>query len=333
MTTIIDVAKKAGVSFKTVSRVLNGEAGVREKTRENVLNVATELNYQPNSSARNLRAKTLPTVALLGDNPSRSFVEAMRLGAIMGCKRMGYNLKVENLLNKDTIEGLLSQEDIVGAVLAPPLSNSQWVLDYLNNQNIPYVRICAEQVSNEGHKIGIDDRAAARDMTQHLIDLGHKRIGFIKGHSGYDVSRRRVVGYKDAMDNSGIEIDHNLIVEGEFSYVSGLVAAEKLLAQPDRPTAIFASNDDMAAATLAVAYKYGISVPDQLSIAGFDDSPIAKIVHPGLTTIRQAVSVMAEKAIDILAQKIIHKDGLLEDVELLHELVERASTAPMKSVS
>lgn len=327
MTTIIDIANEAGVSFKTVSRVLNGEAGVREKTREKVLTAASQLNYQLNSSARNLRAKALPAIAMLGDNPSRSFVEAMRLGAIMGCQKFGYKLKVENLVDEVVIKTLLSQKDIVGAVLAPPLANSEWILEYLNGMEIPYVRICAEQVSDEGHKIGIDDRAAAKDMTEYLIDLGHKRIGFIKGHQEYDVSRQRTLGYRDAMAGAGFQVEESLIVDGEFSYVSGLVAAEKLLLRSDRPTAIFASNDDMAAAALAVAYKYGISIPNELSIAGFDDSPISVVVHPGLTTIRQAVHMMTEKAINILSRKIIEKNGELVDVKFVHELVERGSTA------
>ncbi len=329
MTTIIDIANEAGVSFKTVSRVLNGEAGVREKTREKVLTVASEMNYRLNSSARNLRSKSLPRVFLLGDNPSRSFVEAMRFGAVMGCQKFGYELKVENLSNKAVIKTLLSAKDIVGAVLAPPLANSKWILEYLNKQQIPYVRICAEQVSDEGHKIGIDDRAAAEDMTNYLIGLGHTRIGFIQGHPDYDVSRRRDLGYRDAIKAAGLEINESLIAQGEFSYVSGLSAAEKLLFRSDRPTAIFAANDDMAAATLAVAYRYGISVPEDLSVAGFDDSPISAIVDPGLTTIRQAVNSMTEKAIGILSQKIIHRNGVLEDIKFVYELIERASTAPV----
>ncbi len=328
MTTIIDIANEAGVSFKTVSRVLNGEAGVRDRTREKVLSVASQLNYQPNSSARNLRSKASSSIVLLGDNPSRSFVEAMRFGAKVSCLQAGYSLKVENLSNKKAIKDLLADKDIVGAVLAPPLANSKWILKYLNGLKIPYVRICAEQISDEGHKIGIDDRAAAQDMTEYLIGLGHERIGFIKGHSDYDVSRQRELGYRNSMSQAGLRIDESLIVEGEFSYVSGLRAAEKLLSRPDRPTAIFACNDDMAAAVLAVAYKYDISVPDELSVAGFDGSPISAIVQPGLTTIRQAVRSMTEKAVSILSQKNIQKDGDLEDITFVHELIERESTAP-----
>lgn len=327
MTTIIDIASEAGVSFKTVSRVLNGEAGVREKTRAKVLSAAAKLNYQMNTSARNLRSKKSLTIVLLGDNPSRSFVEAMRLGAMKGCTKNGYRLKVESLSNKEFITDLLTQEGILGAVLAPPLANSEWIMKQLKLAKIPYVRVCAERISDEGHKIGIDDRAAGRDMTKYLIGLGHCRIGLIKGPAEFDVSRRRNLGFQDAMDEAGLEIDDSLVVQGEFSYVSGLIAAEKLLARTDRPTAIFVSNDDMAAATLSVAYKYRISVPKELSVAGFDDSPIARVVHPRLTTIRQAVPVMTEQAIEILAKNRFNKDFDLANVQLVHTLVERASTA------
>jgi len=330
MTTIIDVAKAAGVSFKTVARVLNGETGVRDSTRKTVLNAASKLNYKPNNAARNLRSKSIQKVILLGNNPSRSFVESMRLGALLGCQRLGYELNVEFLSDIETIESLLADETVVGAIIAPPMANSQHAIDRLNQTNVPFIRVFANRDNLQSDSIGINDRAAAHDMTRYLISLGHSHIGFIKGPNDHDSSHQRLLGYQDAMRDAGHKIDDSLVVDGNFTYVSGLAAAEILLAAPNRPSAIFASNDDMAAATLSVAYKFGISVPDALSVAGFDDSPIAVVVHPGLTTIQQAVPSIAERAIGILSEQIKFKNNEPVDIEMSYKLVKRGTTAPYK---
>ena len=322
MATIIDVAKKAGVSFKTVARVLNGEANVRDETKAKVLAAAKELNYQVNSAARILRSKGPKRVALLIDNPSASYVEATQIGAMLSTQAKGFQLFICRELSE-----IYQKDDLIGVLISPPLSNDLAVIQSLNQQELPFVRIGAEKNSEAGDRIGIDDRVAAKAMTDFLLNLGHSRIAFIKGDPAYDISRRRYEGYRDAMTEAGLAINENWLVTGDFSYESGLRCAERLLEGGERPTAIFASNDEMASAALATAYKFNIRVPDVLSVVGFDDAPVSRAIYPKLTTVRQPTQDMVAQAVDLLARRISKQDGPTASVILSHEIIERESTA------
>jgi LacI family transcriptional regulator len=323
MTTIIDVAREAGVSFKTVSRVLNGEANVRDVTKQKVLMAAKALDYRANLAARALRSKSPKRLALLIDNPSGSYVEATQIGAMLSVQSVGFELFVgEGLAD---IEAL---DDLVGVLLSPPLSNDVALLRALERREIPFVRIGAEKTSEAGDRIGIDDRVAAKEMTEYLIGLGHRKIGFIKGDPDYDVSRRRFAGCIDAMNAAGLAIVEAYSVTGDFSYESGLRAAEKLLSLEERPTAIFASNDEMASAALATAYKLNIRVPDVLSVVGFDDAPVSRAIYPRLTTVQQSTQDMVGQAVRILADRISQKNKPLMNVILPHTILKRESSAP-----
>lgn len=327
MPTIIDVAREAGVSFKTVARVLNGEANVRDSTKQKVLTAAKSLDYRVNPAARALRSKTPKRLALLIDNPSGSYVEATQIGAMLSVQSMGFGLFIGKSLEE--IEGF---DDLVGVVLSPPLSNDKAVLQALDSGDIPFVRIGAEKTSEAGDRIGIDDRLAAKEMTEYLLGLGHRNIGFIKGDPDYDVSRRRFEGCMDAMEDAGLEVKPDYIVTGNFSYESGLRGAEHLLSLPRRPTAIFAGNDEMASAALATAYKLNIRVPDALSVVGFDDAPVSRAIYPRLTTVQQSTQNMVGQAVRILADRISQKNAPLTNVILEHKILERESAAqpPLK---
>ena len=321
MTTIIDVAREAGVSFKTVSRVLNGESLVRAETKDKVLAAAKSLDYRVNLAARALRSKSPKRLALIIDNPSISYVEATQIGAMLAVQSVGFQLFTEK-----SLAGIKEFDDLVGVILSPPLSNDAAVLSELERRGIPFVRIGAEKTSEAGDRIGIDDRVAAKDMTNYLLGLGHRNIGFIKGDPDYDVSRRRYEGFLDAMSEADIPVRPNWCLTGDFSYESGLRCAEALLEASNRPSAIFASNDEMASAALATAYKLNIRVPDALSVVGFDDSPVSRAVYPRLTTVQQATQEMVGQAVRILADRISSKDGPLANVTLSHKLLERDST-------
>jgi LacI family transcriptional regulator len=327
MPTIIDIAKQAGVSFKTVSRVLNDESNVRPATREKVLEAAKALNYRTNTAARNLRSKRPKLIALLIDNPSQSYTQSVQLGALLGCQKHGLYLSLHSQSDKKTLTSLAENGETIGFILAPPMSDDKAVLRMLSKLGKPVIRLGTEHPQAVGIRISVDDKQAAFDITEHLIKLGHRRIGFIKGHVDYDAASHRYLGYKAALQARDIKVNDALVVQGDFSYASGLEATESLLALTEKPTAIFAANDEMAAGALAAAYKQGLRVPDTLSIAGFDDSPIATAVYPQLTTVRQSLADMVEKAVELLAAP--QSEDKNTKIILEHALISRDSTGPV----
>jgi LacI family transcriptional regulator len=313
--TITDVAKKAGVSMKTVSRVLNNEPNVAEKTRAHVKAIAAELRYTPNLAARGLATSKSYLIALIYDNPSINYISHIQRGAIDACREAGYHLVVEPLyLEKvksraekaDAMRMVLEKLPVDGVILTPPLCDSQGVLQTLSELRIKCVRVAPR---NRGQQpfVGMDDDTAAYQMTQYLLEQGHKRIGFIKGHVGHAATDMRYDGYCRAIESEGLSVSEQLVFQGDFSFESGVVQAKKLLELPvsERPTAIFASNDDMAAAVISVASQLGLDVPADLSVCGFDDTPLAQNLSPALTTVRQPIYKMGFKA----AQQLIDPDG------------------------
>jgi LacI family transcriptional regulator len=179
--------------------------------------------------------------------------------------------------------------------------------------------------------VRIDEQAAARDLTEYLLSLGHRRFGFIKGHPNHAASQLRLQGFLAALSSAGIEADAVRLQQGYFTYRSGLEAAERLLADEPYPTAIFAGNDDMAAAAVSLAHRIGFEVPEDLSIVGFDDTPIAANVWPALTTVNQPVAAMARAAVDLVLEEVRRqRDGTGAPRQLLHPhtLIVRESTGP-----
>ena len=325
--TIKDVAKDAGVSIKTVSRVINGEPHVTTKTREKVLKAVSLLDFKINGAARALRSKAAKRLVVALDNPSQSYTEAVQVNAVLACQPFSFELSLQGRPDIDVLKMSMAHGELVGVVLVPPLSNDLDLLAELEAAAVPFVRVGAERGSAAGDKIGIDDRAAACEMTHYLLALGHRKIGFITGDQNYDVTRRRLLGYADGLEAYGVPGDESLIVEGDFSYASGLACAEKLLNLESPPTAIFASNDDMAAGSLACAYKLGIRVPDSLSVVGFDDAPFSRIIYPALTTVHQSIQQMMEEAVTILSQRRSNPLAPLREAVIAHSLMKRESSA------
>ncbi len=328
--TITDVAKRAGVSIKTVSRVLNGEPNVRAKTRETVIAAAKALKYAPNPAARGLASSKSYLLALLYDIPSPGYIARIQKGATEACRKAGYHLVVQPMDMNDInvvqdVDSLLRRLPVDGVILTPPLCDAGEVITVLNRLAIPYVPISPSAAHGDIPIIRMDDVKAAREMTEHLIELGHVDIGFIKGHPRHNASALRFEGFREAMRRADLRINPDWIMDGDFTYRSGVAAAEILLTQNQRPTAIFASNDDMAAGVLSVANKLKISVPDQLSLAGFDDNAIADIIWPRLTTVCQPVSNMGFKAAELLLDPKLRSQGpFIHNLD--HSLIKREST-------
>lgn len=329
--TIKEVSKLAGVSFKTVSRVLNNEKNVSEETRRRVEQVVAELNFRPSLAARTLAGRKSFQVALLYDNPSPYYVYHLQAGAQERCHELGYRLLIQPVVADSAelvqeVAALIDETHLDGLILSPPVTESQALLDELDRRNLPYVRIEPGFRRDEGRSTTIDDVAAARDLTAHLAGLGHRAIAFITGPATHISSVERLEGYRAALAAHGIDFDPALVVAGDYSFQSGREAARRLLAGASRPTAIFAGNDDMAAGALAVAHELDIGVPEELSIAGFDDSDLAAAVWPPLTTVRQPVRELAWAAADLLLADSRPRDRLTLD----YNLIVRASTGPAR---
>lgn len=305
--TIDDVAALAGVSIKTVSRVVNREPNVRQATRDRVNKAISELRYRPSMSARSLASHRSHLIVLVYDDPSAyevpssGYIIRMQEGALRACKTANFELLIHpcNYRNDDVCEELRSvieQTRPDGIVLAAPLSNMPIIVDAIAATNTPFVRLSPGHENGDEFSIATDDREVSAEMTRQLASLGHRRIAFVAGHRSHIAVGNRYDGYRDGLEASGIEFDPGLVVQGDNSIASGERAAEQLLSLDPRPTAIFAANDDMAAGVVRVAHRLGLDVPGDVSVAGFDDSSLAQQIYPSLTTVRQPLGAMAERA-------------------------------------
>ena len=331
--TIDDVAELAGVSIKTVSRVVNKEPNVRPETRDKVLTAIAELDYRPNLSARSLAGNRSYVLGLLYGNPSANYVIDIQEGVLSICRPQGYDLLIhpcnhrDENLTKEIID-MIHQKRIDGLILTPPLSDNINVVNALRNINIPFVRVAPTRNKDVSPYVETNDEEASYDMTCQLIAMGHKRIGFICGHPDHLAVSHRYEGYKAALIENNIPLSEELVEQGFNSFESGEACAHNLLQRKPRPTAIFAANDDMAAGVMMVAHQSGIKIPEELSVAGFDDTPVAHQLWPSLSTIRQPIQQMAKKATDLLLKQLRGKDVQLPASMLSSSLIIRDSTGP-----
>lgn len=325
---IRDVAARAGVAVKTVSRVLNGHPYVSADTKARVEEAMKALDFRPSVAARILSGAKSNQVALIYDNHSPYYMFQIQTGCWDFCRQNGIRLlaqpvDVADPMVGEQVRGLVTETHVDGIILSSPVTDCEPVLRALESMDIPFVRISPGTNHALTSSVFMDDAQAADDMTTHLINAGHRRIGFIKGHPNHMASDDRQAGYRRALDRVGIAYDPVLVCEGEFDFDSGVRGGNRLLDLPEPPTAIFASNDDMAAGVLAVAHDRGIPVPAQLSVAGFDDTTLARTVWPPLTTIHQPMAELARTAAEILIA-----GGDITHRRLPHQLIERASVAP-----
>jgi len=335
--TMADVAQRAGVSRMTVSRVINDGAKVREDTRQAVLDAIRDLNFQPNIAARNLVMAGELRIGVVYSNPSAAFMSDFLVGVFEEATSAGARLilvKGENGQppSPQELQGLLNG-GVHGVVLAPPLGESAIARDLLRAANLPVAVVAAGRPPIDAISVRIDDFQASQAMTRHLLELGHRRIGFIAGNPNQTASGERLEGARATIATvAGAEL---IVAHGAFTYDSGLRAAEELLDGDRPPTAIFASNDDMAAAAVSVAHRRHLDVPRDLTVVGFDDTTVATTLWPPLTTIRQPVRQMAAVALDRLLRVLRATEPAAEgsaDYVLDHVLIQRDSTAPPRHV-
>lgn len=329
-----DVARATGVSPKTVSRVLNEEPSVKESTRQKVLAAMESMNYRPSPSARGLAGSRSFLVAMLydnNDNPASTYLAEIQDGVLDACDAHRYSMMVCPLRVRDQdfirrVDALVSDHHIDGVIVTPPLTDYAPLLKRLEEHGVPHASI--SPVNHEG-VIGVcmDEQKAAKALVDHLLQQGHRRIAYIAGFATHGASRWRLNGYKDAMMAAGIPYDPKYVVQGEFTFGSGVLAARQLFSLAEPPTAIFAANDDMAAGVMWAANERGLKVPRDLSVCGFDDTPLATQLWPPLTTVRQPSRDMGKLAALQLMELLRGRgNGLL--VQVPYSLQLRESTAP-----
>jgi len=341
--TIIHVAEKARVSVKTVSRVLNNEPNVTPDLKERVLAAVDKLGYSPSKAARIMAGSRSYLLVAFNDRRltldnwrserGNEWIDQMLYGAMLRCEQSGYHLMFE-LVDRESdqlekqITAVLSSLQPDGVILTPPNCEDPVVLGALKKRNIPFVRLNTP-ARGQGARVYMDDRAAARQATKHLLGLGHTAIAMIAGDYRFSSSVQRVEAFLATMEAAGHPVPDDRVYKGDFTFEAGVAGANALLDQAEPPTAIMASNDQMALGVVSVAQARGLAVPGDLSILSFDDTIGVRLSVPPLTAVRQPVAKMAEKAADLLINASPVGEKMLSGSTLVpFELTVRASTGP-----
>jgi len=329
--TIDDVAKAAGVSIRTVSRVLNKSPKVGEETRQAIEAVIKDLGYSPSSRARALASGRSYLIAVVQDDPNAHVIGVLQRGIVEVCSQHGYELVVHPVRSNDPnvaldIEKFLQRSRVDGLIVLPPTSEISAIPERLAAMAVPAVGIASINVPAYSGMLVSDERAATAELGRHLLELGHRRIAMIEGPPHFRSAQERKAGFLSALADSGLALDLELR-PGDYSFESGLRAAESLLSLKPAPTAIFACNDIMAAAVVKTAVELGVSMPSQLSVAGFDDADLASMISPALTTIRRPLREMAEAATKQLLTMIEQRSLRSSVLHVPLSIVRRSSTA------
>lgn len=331
--TLTDVAKRAGVSIKTASRVINNEDRVADATRQKVLAAVESLGYVPNVWAQRLARGYSGLVGLVIGDATPSYLMdvlhgLMDVGDAAGFRVSMYRMNIKNPQEIAQIIGMAAQQRVEGFVFTPPCDNSPELIRALQELNYPFVQLTPHERCETCAWVAANDEQGAYEAAWHLLRLGHKRIGVIQGNPGHIASWDRLNGYKRALAEANIPLNNTLIKQGDWSFESGLKWGRELLSGENIPTAIMAGNDDMAAGILQAAWEREWRCPRQLSIVGFDDVPLAKQLSPPLTTVKQPIYDIASTAMRVLIEQIIPGSASVRTfIEVPTQLIIRYSTA------
>jgi LacI family transcriptional regulator len=335
--TINDIARLANVSKKTVSRVINQSPFVKEETRTRIGEIMQELGYVPDPQARGLAFRRSFLIGMIYDNPNAQMVVNMQQGLLNGLRGSGFELVVHpcNRLDKnfmDEVAAFIDRQKLYGVVLLPPVSENDKLVEMIEERGCHYVRVGSAVLDEPENMVASNDRLVTAEAARHLADLGHTRIGFIAGPPGFRSRKERQAGFTEGLRSRGIELPASMCVDGAYTYESGIAAAQQLLSRKPRPTAIYASNDEMAAGVYHVARQMGLSIPRDLSVVGFDDTPVSLRLWPALTTVRWPILEMGQAAAERLLRAengAVAPNG--EAKPFPAHFIVRDSTAPPES--
>ncbi|WP_119680871.1 LacI family DNA-binding transcriptional regulator [Indioceanicola profundi] len=332
--TINDVARLAQVSKKTVSRVINQSPFVKNETRDRIQSVIDQIGYVPDPQARGLASQRSLLIGLIYDNPSSHYIVNIQYGVLGACRRMGYELVVHPCDKTSPtffaeVRQLVERQKLDGVILLPPLSENNELAALLTELECPFIRVVAVPLDTPRNTVVYHDCQAAEEVAHHLVELGHRRIGFISGSPTYRSAHERTRGFIGGLERHGVMLPPELIVQGEYTFETGEACADILLNLPDPPTAIFASNDEMAAGVYKAAYRRGMQIPEDIGVVGFDDSPLATRLWPALTTVRSPSQDTGRMAAEKLIGRVLQDDlGPVEPTSVIPRLVLRESVIP-----
>ncbi|WP_282940026.1 LacI family DNA-binding transcriptional regulator [Paenibacillus sp. RC67] len=330
--TIYDVAEAAGVSIATVSKVINGTGRISDKTRKHVTSIMDALKYQPSMVASALTGKSTFTVGLtLPDLANPFFAEIARAVEDRG-QEYGFNVFICSTDNDPDREikyfSLLTQKRVDGVIVATRTEKDMF-LKKLIQQNVPIALITGEMPTLAVDTVMVDDFLGGYQAGSHLVEQGHRRIAILAEDVNTMSNRERIRGCKQAMTAAGIEVDERLVTSGDFTVSGGKEAMCRLLDMEEPPTAVFACNDLLAIGAIQGARERGLQLPQQLSVVGFDNTILATIIDPPLTTVAQPIQEIGRQAMDLLVQEIKGQKSMKQRVVLMPELVVRGSTAQL----
>ncbi|KAF1013284.1 MAG: putative HTH-type transcriptional repressor ExuR [Stenotrophomonas maltophilia] len=305
--TINDIARLSGVSKKTVSRIINNSPLVRKDTRDKVEALMRDVGYTPDPLARGLAFRRSFLIGMIYDNPTAQYIVDMQYGALDALRGSSYELVVHPCDSRspgyiDGVRRFVQQQKLHGVILVPRASEDQALANMLDEIGCRFTRVAALPLDESSQMVVTHDRDGAAEAADYLLSLGHRDIALITGPSVYRSAHERTAGFLDALARRGIELQKERIIEAGYTFESGVAAAEKLLLGKQRPTAIFTGNDEMAAGVYKVALRSGISIPRQLSIIGYDDSPLASRLWPPLTSVRRHTRDIGRTATTMLIQ-------------------------------
>lgn len=335
---IRDFAKLAGVSKTTVSMALNDDQRIPQKTKEKVLKAAKKFNYQPSMVARSLKSKKTKAIGLMLPSITNPFFPQILKGVEDIALKNEYSVVFCNFdekIEKESLYFQMFENRWVDGIIFSGVTGDTQEINYIKEiqeKGIPIVFIDRGLEGRFNDVIMIDNDEATYKGTRYLLDLGHRRIGFINGPAGIRIFDKRLQGYKKALQENGIELDKSLIVEDEQSSKTAESAVKQFLTQKRPPTAIFTTSDLVAIAVLRTVQKSSLKVPQDISVMGFDDIPLASLVNPSLTTIAQPIQEMGREALKLLVDGIERKDSPKRKIVLDTKLVVRESTAKPKNL-
>lgn len=327
--TIDDVAAHAKVGRTTVSRVLNNSPSVKPEVRQRVLNSVKALNYKVNMQARSLASNSSNNIAIIhasnfDSEPNSYYQSGLELGALRACADLGYSMQTYTINQNNgefvsKILQIISDNNYEGVILTPPFSDNFELVSEIKVRKLPVVCISAGKQTREiVPSIGIDDENAGYELAKYLISLGHDRFGYIRGLKGHISAEDRYAGFIRALSEAKISPETAIVERGNFTFKSGIEISQAILANSNRPSALICANDDMAAGALLSAHKMGLNIPKDISIVGFDDTPVSEIVWPPLTTIHQPLKKLGKGAVELLincinntTQEQLHKMNII----------------------